>query len=123
MPALLRLDAFAARVEDAFGELPFLVGSAAHSKQWRDIDVRLILDDDVYDAMFGGEMEPPAMNLRWALICDALSELAKTMTGLPVDFQVQRRTEANERYGGQIRHALGMRLTNQPWDRESGSHE
>jgi hypothetical protein len=115
MPALLRLDAFAARVEDAFGELPFLVGSATRTKQWRDVDVRLILDDDIFDTMFGGEMKPPRMNLRWALICDALSELARQQTGLPVDFQIQRQTEANEQYGGEARHVLGLRLTGQPW--------
>jgi hypothetical protein len=123
MPATLRLDTFAARIEDAFGELPFLVGSATRTKQWRDVDVRLILDDADFDALFGGPMEPPRMNLRWALICDALSALAQQQTGLPIDFQIQRQTEANAQHGDEPRHALGLRLTNQPWDRRRADQQ
>jgi hypothetical protein len=105
MPAALHLDAFGREIHDAFDWYPMLVGSSATSKQWRDVDVRLILPDDRYDALFPkGDQQGEA---RWALMCAALSELAKQRTGLPVDFQIQRRTEANERYEG-VRWAIGL---------------
>jgi FAD/FMN-containing dehydrogenase len=37
MPAALHLDAFGREIEDAFGHLPYLVGTAAYGKQWRDL--------------------------------------------------------------------------------------
>lgn len=111
MPALLRLEAFAGRVYDAFGHHPYLVGSAAFERGWRDVDVRLMLPDDEFDALFPNHPSPSRLDLRWALVCDALSELARQQTGLPVDFQIQRQTEANaEHSGGRV--ALGLRLAN-----------
>ena len=78
---------------DAFGEHPYLVGSASHRSDFRDVDVRLILADDEYDALFaerGG---------LWALLSRLGSTYLRAKTGLPVDFQVQRRTEANAKFG------------------------
>jgi hypothetical protein len=109
MPALLRLEAFGLRVLDAFGDLPYLVGSAAVSKTWRDVDVRLILDDDVFAALFPGYERLHQCDLKWGLLCDAIAELAHVQTGLPVDFQIQSQTTAN-RYEGP-RHPLGLRIT------------
>jgi hypothetical protein len=110
MPAMLRLEAFGFRVFDAFGDVPYLVGSAAVSKKWRDVDVRLILDDDVFAGMFPGYARLHQHDLKWSLLCDAISELAHTQTGLPVDFQIQAQTDANERYEGP-RYPLGIRIT------------
>lgn len=121
MPALLRLDAFAWRIHEAFGDTPYLVGSANHTTKWRDVDVRLILDDAEYDVLFGGPMHSPRDNLRWALICDAISELGRQMTGLPIDFQIQRQTEANKEYPDGWRNPLGLRMANQPWDRQEAA--
>ena len=106
MPAALHLDAFGREIEDAFGHLPYLVGSAAVGKQWRDVDVRLILSDDEFDALFP-PVEQGQPGGRWDLLCAAISELARQRTGLPVDFQIQRQTYANDRYPGP-RHALGL---------------
>lgn len=106
MPAALHLDAFGREIDAAFGHLPYLVGTASTSKQWRDVDVRLILPDDEFDALF-----PPVDNGqpdgRWGLLCAAISELARQRTGLPVDFQIQRQSYANDRYPG-VRQALGL---------------
>lgn len=106
MPAALHLDAFGREVNDAFGHLPYLVGTASTGKQWRDVDVRLILPDDEFDALF-----PPVPrdqpDGRWGLICAAISELARQRTGLPVDFQIQRQSYANDRFPG-VRQALGL---------------
>jgi hypothetical protein len=106
MPAALHLEAFGREIDAAFGHLPYLVGTAAVGKQWRDVDVRLILPDDDFDALFP-PVEQGQPDGRWGLLCAALSELARQRTGLPVDFQIQRMTYANDRYPG-VRLALGL---------------
>jgi len=100
MPAALHLDAFAREIKDAFGHIPYLVGTAAQGKQWRDVDVRLMLSDDEFDALFPGHIKPDRMNAMWSLLCAALAELGRQRTGLPIDFQIQRQTEANAKYDG-----------------------
>jgi hypothetical protein len=45
---------------------------------------------------------------RWQLLCLTISAYLSQRTGLPVDFQIQRVREANERYGGKPRNPLGM---------------
>ncbi|MFC4006659.1 hypothetical protein ACFOY2_05465 [Nonomuraea purpurea] len=109
MPALLHLNSFGREIGEAFGHTPYLVGSAARGKQWRDVDVRLMLPDDEFDALFPGHAKPDETDGRWALVCAAISELGRVRTGLPIDFQIQRVTQANERYDG-VRHALGLSL-------------
>ncbi|MBM9509968.1 hypothetical protein [Actinacidiphila acididurans] len=109
MPAMLHLEAFGREINDAFGHLPYLVGSAAKTKTWRDVDVRLILPDQEFDALFPQPAPYESPDGLWGLLCAALSELAKLRTGLPVDFQIQRMTYANERYPiSHPRHALGL---------------
>lgn len=116
-PAILNLDAFGRRVFEAFGHHPYVVGSATRGKKWRDVDVRLILPDDQYDALFGPRRAAPRLDLKWALLCAAISALGQQQTGLPIDFQIDRQTEANEQHGGEPRHALGLRAEQQ-WEGE-----
>ncbi|MCX5000903.1 hypothetical protein [Streptomyces longwoodensis] len=106
MPAALHLEAFGREVNAAFGHFPYLVGTAAIGKQWRDVDVRLILPDDEFESLFPA-VDPSRPDGRWGLLCAAISELARQRTGLPVDFQIQRMSFANERYPGP-RLALGL---------------
>lgn len=106
MPAALHLDAFGREIDAAFGHLPYLVGTAGVGKTWRDVDVRLILPDDEFDALFP-PVEQGQPDGRWGLLCAAISELARVRTGLPVDFQIQRQSYANDRFPG-VRHALGL---------------
>ena len=114
MPAAIRLDAFAARVSDAFGgNVPYQVGSSLAGRDWRDVDVRLILDDDEFAAMFPDYARISQLDPKWALLCDALSEIGRQMTGLPIDFQIQSMTDANGKHDGP-RNALGLRLAPQP---------
>ena len=90
----------------AFGEHPYLVGSASQRPDFRDVDVRLILADDEYDALFA-ERD----GLR-ALLGRLGSTYLRARTGLPVDFQVQRRSKANEKFGDPSktpRNPLGSR--------------
>jgi hypothetical protein len=115
MPADLMLHEFGSQVWHAFGTPPFLVGSALLRKDWRDVDVRLILDDDVYLALgLGGTHGDPLgpghehSNGKWVALCLAFSALGKQMTGLPIDFQIQSSTWANKVYEKQPRSALGV---------------
>lgn len=108
MPAVLHLNAFGREIDEAFGHLPFLVGSAAVGKTWRDVDVRLMLPDDEFDALFPNHVKPGRCDGKWSLLCAAISELGRLRTGLPIDFQIQRMAEANDLYGGGVRQALGL---------------
>lgn len=79
----------------------YLVGTAQTGGDYRDVDVRTILPDDQFDAMFGGK---PVL---WSKFCFLVSDHLGRQTGLPVDYQVQRATEANEKYAGE-RNPLGI---------------
>lgn len=113
MPAMIHLNLFGREIDMAFGHVPYLVGSAAEGKGWRDVDVRLMLPDEQFDALFPAAVgEAGTLNdARWSLLCAAISDLGRQRTGLPIDFQIQRQSDANGRYGGGVRHALGLYLT------------
>ena len=110
MPANLKLHEFGSIVWDAFGTPPYHVGSSVESKTWRDVDVRLILDDETYAAFGLGDPNAGHRNARWVALVRAFSALGHEMTGLPIDFQIQQRTWANENYGApnHVRSALGV---------------
>jgi hypothetical protein len=111
MPAALYFNEFGSQVWHAFGEIPYHVGSSLRGKKWRDVDVRLILDDEQYAAAGFGNPLQPHENGKWSALCAAFSELGRKMTGLPIDFQIQQRTFANKTYSpktGHCRSALGF---------------
>jgi hypothetical protein len=107
MPATLLLDEFGSQVWAAFGQPCYHVGSSLLSKHWRDVDVRLILNDEDYERMQLGSPAHTHVNGKWVSLVLAYSALGKAMTGLPIDFQIQQQSYANERYKGP-RSALGM---------------
>jgi hypothetical protein len=78
----------------------YLVGSVNQRPDFRDVDVRMILPDLAFDRLFGRE---PGL---WGLFCYAVSRQLGADTGLPIDFQVQRQTQANEHHG--TRNPLGL---------------
>lgn len=101
---LAELDAWCARVRTMFmHEMPYLVGSALTSPNWRDVDVRVILDDDVYDDL-ARKIVPAMLNL-------SVSVWGRKATGLPIDFQIQRMTDANAEFSGR-RNAMGVSVSN-----------
>lgn len=108
MPGWLLLNRFGQVVFEAFGAWPYLVGSAAKSKTWRDVDVRLILSDKEFERWCGKLEVPRALNLRWNAFCLAFTYLGQHITGLPIDFQIDQRTDANKKYKGEPRVALIM---------------
>ena len=113
MPAEILLNQFGSLVWDAFGEVPYLVGSAARSKNWRDVDVRLILDDAEYERLIGKVEKPHCTNPRWNAFCLAFAALGQRMTGLPIDFQIDQQTEANELHRGERHPLILSRLAEQ----------
>jgi hypothetical protein len=106
MPAALLLNEFGSQVWAAFGGPPYQVGSSLGSKTWRDVDVRLILEDEEYARLFGDPREA-WQNEKWIAFVLAFSALGKQMTGLPIDFQIQQQTDANAKFAGG-RNALGL---------------
>lgn len=84
----------------------YLVGTAMEPRSDRaprDIDVRMILDDKSYDRLtkaIGAE--------GIAFMGIAYGQYLHSLTDLPIDFQVQRMTEANNLHSG-MRNPLGRR--------------
>jgi hypothetical protein len=111
MPADLYLEEFGHQLWAAFGETAYHVGSSVFEKQWRDVDVRLLLDDEDYERMGLGDPAHPHENAKWVSLVMAYSALGKAMTGLPIDFQIQQQSYANEHYSQKEKHvrsALGV---------------
>lgn len=99
MPAGIWLTKFGTLIADYFGEVAYHVGSSLDHKDWRDVDVRLILDDDEFARRFGS-VHSAEVNKKLAAVTLAFCALGKQMTGLPIDFQIQPRSWANEQYPG-----------------------
>lgn len=108
MPAKLLLDEFANQVWAAFGHPPYLVGSALKGKNWRDIDVRLILSDADYELQGYGDPLHTHANAKWVAMTLAFSVLGYQITRLNVDFQIQQQSWANQRFPDEPRSALGL---------------
>lgn len=104
MPAGIWLQKFGVIVADYFGHTPYHVGSSLKTKDWRDVDVRLILPDAEFAARFGEHAQHT--DARLAAITLAFSALGSQMTGLPIDFQIQSVSHANGEYGDEWRSAL-----------------
>lgn len=71
----------------------FLVGSCLLRPDYRDVDVRFIMDDDAYDRLFA--WKGCYRSDLWSLMCTTMSLWLSQQTGLPIDFQIQHQTHAN----------------------------
>jgi hypothetical protein len=112
-PAIFLLELECKHLSDAFGGYGcYLVGSALERPDWRDVDVRFIMADDEFKALFpdvridahNWEFDP-----RWLLLSTMISKRLSEASGLPVDFQFQPQSHANSRHKGK-RHALGLQF-------------
>lgn len=111
-PACFALELACKHINAAFGGFGcYLVGSALERPDWRDIDVRFIMKDEEFDRLFPGTLKDGIweFDARWLLLTVSISEHLRRLTGLPVDFQFQPQTHANERHKG-MRNALGLRF-------------
>lgn len=102
---LFLLDEACKPIKQAFGRPPYLTGTAASTERqnYRDVDVRLILSDSDYDVLNDAAGQQVIIFLGMAI-----GEYLATRTGLPIDFQIQRQTEANAEHNGR-RNPLGVR--------------
>ena len=90
LSCLILLDHAARVVNRGFGSPCYLVGSCLERADYRDVDVRTILSDEDYASLFGERVT------LWPLVCLSISEYLSRASKLPVDYQVQSQTEANE---------------------------
>jgi hypothetical protein len=95
---MLRLDQWAESLTWTFEHGPYLVGSVLTRRDYRDVDVRVRLDD--HDPLLA---DPD----RLRIINVALSVWAQQASGLPVDFQFQPQSEWDANPG--LRNPLGGR--------------
>jgi hypothetical protein len=110
-PELYALNAACLSLEPALGGDIYLVGSVMERRDFRDVDVRCMLDDDDFARRFPsvpagseGHSDP-----WWALVCASISRSLSMQTGLRIDFQIQPTSVANRDHAGK-RSALGMRV-------------
>lgn len=114
-PACFALEMACKHVRDAFGNEAdfagiYIVGSCLERPDWRDVDVRMMLDDKAFQELFPSaclisgswEFDP-----RWTLLTVAISNWMRQQTGLPIDFQFQPMTHANAQHKGR-RNAVGI---------------
>lgn len=90
-------------VTDVFGFSCYHVGSSLDRADYRDVDVRCMLADDEFDDLFKSR---PGFEKLMAVV---VSEWLKQRTGLNIDFQFQRTTEANAEFDSH-RNAVGHAL-------------
>lgn len=111
-PDFHRLDWACMPIVYAFGEPVYFVGSALTRPDYRDIDLRLILRDDVCESLFSahGLTEDGKPNAVRLLLNIALSDLISKAANAPapIDFQIQSMSEANVPEHG-MRNPMGMR--------------
>jgi hypothetical protein len=101
---MYELDRACQLISKAFGgRPPYLVGTAGvgGADSYRDVDVRMMLDDEDFAAAC------PTRE-RWELLCLSVSAYLSSRTGLPIDFQVQRKDEALAQFGDKPRNPLGL---------------
>lgn len=90
----------------------YLVGSCMERSDWRDVDVRYIMTDESFASLFPeARMESAQWEFdpRWLLFNVSITEWLRSQTGLPIDFQIQPQTFANERHD-KPRSAIGLRI-------------
>lgn len=85
-----------------------LVGSSLTRRDYRDVDLRMILWDEDFAARFP--------NAGWLMLANAaMSDWLAKSTGLPIDFQFQSMTEANGvEHKDKLRHPLGLPMRFDP---------
>jgi hypothetical protein len=106
-PACFNLEIECQLLNRAFDGQCYLVGSALERPDWRDLDVRLIMDDEAFAALFPAAGERWEFDARWLVMTTSISARLSTATGCLVDFQFQPQTHANKRHPGP-RNALGL---------------
>lgn len=69
--------------------------------------MRFIMPDEDFAKLFPDAGQHWEHDARWLLLTVSISERLSKVTGLPIDFQFQPQTHANERHKGR-RNAVGF---------------
>lgn len=77
---------------------PYHVGSSLERKDYRDVDLRVIMPDKDFDRL--------SKMVDIEMLGIAISLWGQKATGLPIDYQIQRMTDANREYEGKQRNAV-----------------
>lgn len=72
----------------------FHVGSSLTRADYHDVDLRCMLPDEEFDRMFGGDGGDAFAKF----LNVAISDWIAARSGLPIDFQFQRATDANKEF-------------------------
>jgi hypothetical protein len=108
-PAILRLGLACLKLCEAYGYGHiYMVGSATQHKDWRDVDVVFIMNDDKWKQYFGEDIGNLRLNPRWSYLCSLISKDLSDSSGLPIDFKFQSQAHANEKHGHKNRVPLGI---------------
>ena len=98
---LWRLSHAVRPIEDAFGgKTVYLVGSVLERQDWRDVDLRMILNDAEFKDIFvppcgtTDHISAPLYDQFRMLFQTSLTFMLRHQTGLPVDFQFQSHSES-----------------------------
>lgn len=83
----------------AFGA--YIVGSAMQHKDWRDVDIRHIIDDKDFKRL------EKAIDIGY--FNHVISLWGQQVTGLPIDYQVQAISSEENKNGKGYRHPIGLR--------------
>lgn len=97
------LDLACQPIDAVFPGSVYLVGTAVSRREYRDVDVRVILTDKRYDRLRN------VVGLEGITLIGLMGgQYLASVAGLPIDFQLQRMTEANANHDG-MRNPLGLR--------------
>lgn len=77
---------------------PYHVGSSLKRNDYRDIDLRVLIKDEEYDRL--------SKIIDFETLGIAVSLWGQKVTGMPIDYQVQRMSDANAEYKGEPRNAI-----------------
>lgn len=77
----------------------FHVGSSLDTRNFRDVDVRLIMSDERFYQHFPQFARGGDCDALWSLTCSSISEWLAKRTDLQIDFQIQSQSLAKEYTG------------------------
>ncbi len=105
-PNYTKLQAWGRMLKEVFGEMPYLVGSSTTSKQFRDVDVVVMMSNEKFFLWAGPHGK---RGVRWQALCASFSAWGKEITGLNIDFKIQQVLDANKQHKG-TRMAIGIEI-------------
>ena len=118
-PAHFKLEIACKTINDAFGDYGcYIVGSCTERPDWRDVDIRFIMKDENFFALFPAVDYTPSHDVavwefdpRWTLMTVSIAAWLQEQTGLPIDFQIQPMSHANGSFHkGKMRQPIGLRF-------------